>query len=343
MHSSLSLPISLIWALAIASTAVAQVTIGIDDTNASIGTSNTFPFGSGPASSGQTSLHVYSAQALRDRGICTGAVLMDLQVAPSSGTAGTYSSPQAKLEIGHLAVSPPVAGNWTGHLVNPVIAHDLTAGPYTFSWTLNTWTSLPGVSTSFFVWDGVSDVGVQYTSAGGTAGSFNARRSATQLRHYVASFNATTQPPTSNGLFAMKVQMNWLLTGPCASSQAYGTGCGGLELAASANPIATTAIDLVTSRITPTALFGAVCFGFTPFNPGIPLDALGMTGCFQHNELLVTNLFLPSGAPSVVTPFAVPNFPGVAVQAQAIVFDPTAALTPLGAVSSGGVTLTIGF
>jgi|JRYL01.1.fsa_nt_gb hypothetical protein len=335
--------LSLVLALAISSTAVAQVTIAIDDANASTGTSNAFPFGSGPASSGQTSLHVYSAQALRDRGICTGAVLMDLQVAPSSGTAGTYSAPQAKLEIGHLAVSPPVAGNWTGHLVNPVVAHDLTAGPYTFPWTINTWTSLPGVSTSFFVWDGVSDVGVQYTSAGGATGSFSARRTATQLRHYVAVFNATTNPPTSNGNFAMKVQMTWLLSGPCASRQSYGTGCGGLTLTASADPIPTTAIDMVTSSITPTALFGAVCYGFTPFNPGIPLDSFGMTGCFQHNELLATNLFLPSGAPSVNTPFAVPNFPGVSVQAQAIVFDPTAALTPLGAVSSGGVTLTIGF
>lgn len=331
------------WALALSSSLTAQVVTAIDDANPTTGTSNAFPFGSSSASSGQTSLHVYSAQALRSRGICAGAILMDLQVAPSSGTAGTYLTNQAKLEIGHLAVSPPIPGNWAGHLLNPVVVHDLTSGPFTFPWTLNTWTSLPGVSTSFFIWDGVSDVGVQYTSAGSATGSFSARRTSTQLRHYVATFNATNQPPTSNGNFAMKVQMTWLLSAPCASRQSYGTGCGGLTLTASADPIPTTAVDLVTASITPTALFGAVCYGFTAFNPGLPLDSLGMTGCFQHNELLASSLFVPSGAPSVSTPFLVPNFPGVSFEAQSILYDPQAALTPLGATSSGGVTLTIGF
>lgn len=332
---SLALAIS-----ATAATALAQTTIAIDDGNPATGTSNAFPFN---VTGGQTSLHVYTAQALRDRGICAGALLMDVEVAPSSGSTGTYNAPQARLEIGHLAVSPPVAGNWTGHFASSVVAHDLTSGAYTFPWTLNTWVSLPGVSTSFFVWDGVSDVGIQYTSSAGVTGGFQARRTATQLRHYVAVFNATTENPTSNGLFAMKVQMTWIVGGPCATRQNYGTGCGGLSLAASTYPIVATSIDMVTSGITPTAAFGAVGFGFTQFQPGLPLDGNGMPGCFQHNELLVTSLFLPLGAPSVATPFLVPNFPGVPVQVQSIVFDPIAALTPLGAVSSGGVTLNIGF
>ena len=342
MRSHLSLGL----ALAISASVSAQVTTSIDDANPSTGTSNAFPFGSTSATSGQTSLHVYSAQALRERGICAGAILTDLQVAPSSlptSSGQTYSAPQARLEIGHLAVSPPIPGNWTGHLSNPIVVHDLTSGPYTFPWTLNTWTSLPGVSNTFFIWDGVSDVGVQYTSSSGTTGSFSAHRTSTQLRHYIATFNATNQAPTSNGNFAMKVQMTWLLSGTCASRQSYGTGCGGLTLTASADPIAATAIDLVTSSMTPTALFGAVCYGFTQFNPGLPLDALGMVGCFQYNDLLVTNLFVPQGAPSFASAFAVPNFPGVTVQAQAIVYDPLAAQTSLGATSSGGVALTIGF
>jgi len=331
--------LSLSLALAISASALAQVTIAIDDNNPATGTSNGFPFS---VTGGQTSLHVYTAQALRSRGICAGALLMDLQVAPSSGTANTYNAPQARLEIGHLAVSPPIPGNWTAHFANSVVVHDLTSGPYSFPWTLSTWVSLPGVSTSFFIWDGVSDVGVQYTSSSGVTGGFFARRTATQLRHYVPIFNATTEAPTSNGIFAMKVQMTWILGSQCASQQSYGTGCGGLALAASADPVVNTSINLVTSGITATAAFGATCFGFTPYNPGIPLDANGMPGCFQHNELLAVNLFFSFGAPSFSTPFAVPAFPGVSVQVQSIVFDPTAALTPLGAVSSGGVTLTIG-
>lgn len=330
---------ALLASLLLSSLALAQTTIGIDDQNPTTGTSNAFPFS---ITGGQTSLHVYSAQALRARGICGGALLTNLEVAPSSGSSGTYNAPQAKLEIGHLAVSPPVAGNWTGHFSNSVVAHDLTSGAFSFPWTLGTWTPLPGVPTSFFVWNGVDDVGVLYTSSSGVTGGFNARRSATQLRHYVAVFNATTQAPTSNGLFAMKVQMTWILGSACAGRQAYGTGCGGLTLAASADPILNTTINLVTSGITPTAPFGAMCYGFTQFNPGVPLDNLGMTGCFQYNDLLAVNLFLPLGAPSFTSPFAVPNYPGVTVQTQSVVFDPTAAITPLGAVATGGVELTIG-
>lgn len=335
MHTTYSLAL----ALAFSTVAVAQVTVSIDDNNPAVGTSNAFPFS---VTGGQTSLHVYTAQALRSRGICGGALLMDLEVAPSSGSANTYNAPQAKLEIGHLAVSPPIAGNWTAHFSNSVVAHDLTSGPYTFPWTLNTWTSLPGVSTSFFVWDGVSDIGIQYTSSAGVTGGFSARRTATQLRHYVPIFNATTETPTSNGIFAMKVQMTWILGSPCAARQTYGTACGGLTLSASADPVVNTSIDLVTSGITPTAPFGALCFGFNAFSPGISLAANGMPGCFQHNELLTVNLFFPFGAATVTSPFAVPVFPGVPVQVQSIVFDPTAALTPLGAVATGGVQLIIG-
>jgi hypothetical protein len=318
--------------------ATAQI-IGIDDLNPATGTSNAFPFS---VTGGQTSLHVYSAQTLRSLGVCGGAVLLDVEVAPSSGTSGTYNVPQAKLEIGHLAVSPPIAGNWGAHLASPIVVHDLTSGPYTFAWTLNTYVSLPGMSTCGFVWDGVNDIGIQYTSSSGLTGGFNARRTATQLRHYVAIFGATTQLPTSNGLFAMEVRMTWAGSANCASRQTYGAGCGGLSLAASADPIVNQTINLVTSGITATAPFGGIGMGFVQFNPGLSLAGIGMPGCLQHNELLAVLLFFPLGASSVAVPFAVPAYPGVAVQTQSVVYDPTAALTPLGAVTSAGVQLTIG-
>lgn len=335
MHFTLS---SAFLLATLTATATGQV-IGIDDLNPATGTANSFPWN---VAGGQTSLHVYSAQTLLSLGVCAGAILQGVDIAPSSGTTGTYNAPQARLEIGHLAVSPPVAGNWTSHLSTPIVAHDLTSGPYTFAWAINTWVALPGMATTGFVWNGTNDIGIQYTSSAGMTGGFTSHRSATQLRHYVAIFSATNQAPTSNGLFAMKVRMTWTPGPGCAGLVAYGTACGGLTITASARPIVNTTINLVTSGITPNAPFGGVCLGFMQFNPGVSLAGIGMAGCFQHNELLVVNLFFPLGAPSFPVPFAVPNYPGAALQAQSVVYDPSAALTTLGAVASGGLELRLG-
>jgi hypothetical protein len=200
---------------------VAQ-TIGIDDLDPLTGTSNTIPWSQ---TNGYTSLHVYSAAALAQRGVCPGAVLIDLAIAPSSGTGGIYNAPQARLEIGHLAVSPPIPGNWTSHLDQPIVVHDLTSGPYTFPWVFGEYVSLPGFNTTGFVWDGVRDIGVWITQAPGVTGGFSIRRSATQLRHGVNVFNATTQAPTTNGIFAMEVKMTFVHGPNCAVSSVYGAGC----------------------------------------------------------------------------------------------------------------------
>ena len=198
-------------------------TIGIDDLDPTTGTSNAFPFNT--TTGGNTSLHVYSAAALQARGVCTGATLLDIAVAPSTGSAGIYNAPNALLQIGHLLVSPPVPGNWGTHLDQPITVHDPLMGPYTFPWTVNTYTSLPGTQTTGFVWDGVRDIGILYSSSPGVTGSFSARRSATQLRHYVTTYNATNQTPTSNGLFAMEVQLTWAPGANCATKTTYGNGC----------------------------------------------------------------------------------------------------------------------
>lgn len=128
----------------------------------------------------------------------------------------------------------------------------------------------------------------------------------------------------------------------CASSQAYGTGCGNLAFSISGPPIVSTSINLQVAGITPTAPFGGIALGFVRHDPGLPLTGIGMPGCFQYNEMLAVNLFFPLGAPSVSIPFAVPNFPGVVLQAFAISYDPTAALTPFGAVSSDAEQLNLG-
>jgi hypothetical protein len=116
-----------------------------------------------------------------------------------------------------------------------------------------------------------------------------------------------------------------------------------LSLVASARPIAGNVIGLDTSNVTATAPFGAIGLGL--FNPAFDLTGLGMPGCTQYTDNMVTLLFLPFGAPTVSTPFAVTSDPaalGVHFLAQAFVYDPAAGLTPLGAIASNGVDLGIG-
>jgi hypothetical protein len=195
----------IVIAFLLAAAIPAQV-VCIEDPNPALGTSNTIPFGQ---ANGYTFMSVYTAAQLRAGGVCAGALLTDLAVAPSSGTSGTYMAPQAQVRIGHMAVHPPVVGQWTNNFSNSVVVHDLTSGPYSFPWTLNTWTSLPGVGAAGFVWDGVSNVGFYFTVAPGTTGTFSARRTATNIRHFTSSFMAPIGTASSD-FAATKVCMTFV-------------------------------------------------------------------------------------------------------------------------------------
>jgi hypothetical protein len=107
-------------------------------------------------------------------------------------------------------------------------------------------------------------------------------------------------------------------------------------------PIGGTVINVTTTNVPSSAPFGALLVGLTQFNPGIDLTGIGMAGCFQYNDALVTQLFLPGGANTVVTPFSVPNAPGLHLQMQSAVYAPAEGLTLLGAISSQGLDLGIG-
>jgi hypothetical protein len=191
--------------LVLAASAPAQI-VYIENNNPAIGTSNTFPWAQ---ANGFTTLHVYTAAQLTAGGVCPGAVLTGIDVAPSTQGAGAYNAPQARLSVGHLAFDPPIAGMWEANIASPTVIHDLTSGPYTFTSVVNTWSPLPGVAGSGFAWDGITSIAIFYTSSPGTTGLFNIHRTATNLRHAVTVFNATTQAPTSNGLFAMKVGLHF--------------------------------------------------------------------------------------------------------------------------------------
>lgn len=114
-----------------------------------------------------------------------------------------------------------------------------------------------------------------------------------------------------------------------------------LSLCADAPPVVNSTINLVVDNITPTAPVGGILYGITRIQPGVDLSGFGMPGCFQYNDQVASRLFFPAGASSVSVPFVVPNIIAI-VQCQAAVYDPTAALTPLGAVSSNGVELSTG-
>jgi len=115
-----------------------------------------------------------------------------------------------------------------------------------------------------------------------------------------------------------------------------------LALTTAQRPIVNTSINLVARNITPTTPFGAVAFGLTAPPAPLNLTGLGMPGCFQYHDILVTQLYLPFGANTATVAFQVPNLIGLPVRAQAYNYDPAAALTPLGAVSSNSLTLRSG-
>jgi hypothetical protein len=325
--------------LALALPLVAQTQIGIDDLDPATGVTNVFPFG---VTGGQTSLHVYSAAALRERGVCAGSLLVGVDVAPVNAGSGTYTAPQAQLLIGHLVVSPPTPGNWTGHLAAPTVLHDLTSGAYTFPWTSATWTPLPGFATSGFVWDGVNDVGIQYTSSAGVTGGFSAKRSATQRRHYVAVFNAVAQAPTSNGLFAMKLRMSWFTPG-CAIRTVYGTGCDTPALSLNSDlPILGGTFTLSLANVQPVLPLAVLLFGDAQA-PGIDLAPLGAPGCRAWTNANLTSLTAPVAGGTGALPIAIPADPslvGATFTTQAAGF--TAANT-LGLATSNGVQWTVGY
>ncbi len=120
------------------------------------------------------------------------------------------------------------------------------------------------------------------------------------------------------------------------------TDMAALAQNASARPLVTTSINLLTTNIPAGTPFGAVLLGFNQFNPGLDLSGIGMSGCRQYNEGAATLLFLPGASTSNSLAFTVPNYIGWQIEAQSVVFAPAAGLTQLGAIASNGMALFLG-
>jgi hypothetical protein len=137
----------------------------------------------------------------------------------------------------------------------------------------------------------------------------------------------------------------FLHTAPAANYAfyaAYGAGCASLTLGASARPVIQTSFSLDSSNAPTTSTLGTLVLGATKHDPGIPLDAIGMTGCLQSASLNITLPFTLSngrGSANITVP-NVPAFNGAHVYTQSVVVAPGA--NPLGLISSSALDLKLG-
>lgn len=115
----------------------------------------------------------------------------------------------------------------------------------------------------------------------------------------------------------------------------------GLTLAADTRPVLGRTVNLETSAIPANSLLTVTLLSFSKFDPGLPLAAIGMPGCFQYAGLDV-NQGLGFTNPTSSVPFVLPNnmlFAGIALRSQSAAFVP--GVNALGALSSNGLELQI--
>ncbi len=238
-----SVHLALAVLMLLAGLSTAQI-VHLPDNVPSTGGANTIPYrDSSWGINGYTSLHVYPAAELANHGVTAGAVLVGLAMSPTTatGAAGTITIPLGQVYFGHLAVSPPVAGQWLNNLAGTVTLWDTAVdGPLTFAWTADTWASHPiSCQGGSFIWDGVSDVAFYQTHAGtsnggGWTGGFSVHTSpaSAYIRHGLSNYNPTPgTAPTTTGTLGMRMRLTFASTA-CymLSAVTGGAGAGDLTL-----------------------------------------------------------------------------------------------------------------
>lgn len=113
-----------------------------------------------------------------------------------------------------------------------------------------------------------------------------------------------------------------------------------LTVANDVRPIISSVVTFTSGNVPTTAPFGAILLGLT--NPTLDLTSIGMAGCTQYTDGMVTTLFLPLGNTSVATPITMPAFAGLPLFAQSVVYDPASGRTALGAIASNGIQMLTG-
>jgi hypothetical protein len=144
---------------------------------------------------------------------------------------------------------------------------------------------------------------------------------------------------SAGGAEPLGPQLDWsALTG-------YQTGTGEVALHIDANnrPITGTTINVTVSEIPAGSLVGAIVFGLTKFDPGIPLGALGMPGCNAHTtpDLIVAGV---TPGPTFASALPIPNnaaLTGFRLLGQGLVLS-AAIPNPFGGITSNGLDLVVG-
>ncbi|HLQ38676.1 MAG TPA: hypothetical protein VK348_12785 [Planctomycetota bacterium] len=130
-----------------------------------------------------------------------------------------------------------------------------------------------------------------------------------------------------------------------SASMPFLTGLGVRPLVMSSNalPRLGSTFPLQLTDMAPAAVAGFVVLGFTQFNPGLPLDPLGMPGCNQFVAPLANLFFAATPPTQTVSLVVIPNnaaLGGVLVQVQTAVFAP--GINTLGVEASNGGTMRLG-
>lgn len=224
------LRLPLLVSLLLSASAIAQGPIYVPDNNPTTGTCNAIPMSASFGQGATTYLGRVPASFLDP----TNRTIRDIEFLPCAG--GSFTATDCQIGIGHVSALLPLpftfpsfdaGGNvtTTGSFLDfTVFYNSVVQGPFTWNFTLNTWSPL-GLDTAFspgFTWNGTDDLAVYITYRGGVGGA-SLRRTATEpLRVYVnAVYQAASAAAGSNAGAKMG-----LVTGfPSACG-----GCGGVTL-----------------------------------------------------------------------------------------------------------------
>lgn len=129
-----------------------------------------------------------------------------------------------------------------------------------------------------------------------------------------------------------------------AGHDAFGAGCGGLQLTADPRPLLGDTVDYTTTGLPAATQLAVQVMSFGALDPGIDLASLGAPGCLQSVDLQLGAAIPLAGPPSAVYSFAIPNdaaFTGLELANQSAALVPGA--NALGVITSNGVSSRLGW
>lgn len=272
------------------SAALAQTTIYVPDSNATIGTCNAIPMSASFGAGSMTYIGRIPASLLDPNN----RSIRDIEFAPCA--AGTFTAPNIQIGIGHVpnpvpvpftfpsfdvAGMPTALGSFTDYtpLYNSVIQ-----GPFTWTMAANAWSplGLASSATPVFLWNGVDDIAFFITYGGATGGGSCHRTTTEPFRIYASG---SYQAATSAGSGAAGAKIG-LVTGwptPCG-------GCGSVALGLSGSASIGNSLTATISNLGPGVPFlgvGTAPFCVANYCPGCTIGHNWIVALFGQSATLV--------------------------------------------------------